>query len=59
MQTIILLVIVVSLLFLGVALWRWQRRRSHKPSGGNAANTDSELESLYSLLGDNSGRMKK
>lgn len=47
---LILLVLVVTLL---------RRGKPGKASGGNAANTDPELESLYSLLGDNSGRRKK
>ena len=52
---ILLLAIVLLLFFVGALL----RRKPSKPLGGNAANTDSELESLYSLLGDNSGRTKK
>lgn len=56
MQTIIFLGIILLLFLVAVIL---RHRTSRKSSGGNAANTDPELESLYSLLGDNSGRMKK
>jgi len=53
MQSATLILLVIVLLIVIGAL----RRR--KPSGGNAVNTDPEIESHYSLLGDNSGRMKK
>lgn len=56
MQTVIFLVIILLVFLVAVIL---RRRKSGAPSGGNAANADPELESLYSLLGDNSGRMKK
>lgn len=53
MQTAIVIFLAVLLL---AVLWR--RGRKQRPTGGNAANTDAELESLCSLLGDNSGRRK-
>lgn len=57
MSAVILSLGIVVLLFVLVALVR--RSKKDSPSGGNAVNTDSELESLYSLLGDNSGRRKR
>ena len=56
MQTAAVILLIVIVLLLIVALLR---HKPGKPSGGNAVNTDPELESLYSLLGDNSGRRKK
>jgi hypothetical protein len=50
-------ILVILLLFVLVPLLR--RGKPSKSSGGNAANADPELESRYSLLGDNSGRIKK
>jgi heme/copper-type cytochrome/quinol oxidase subunit 2 len=54
---IAIMILVIVLLFFVVALVR--RRKGHKPPSGNAVNTNPEIESTYSLLGDNSGRMKK
>jgi heme/copper-type cytochrome/quinol oxidase subunit 2 len=56
-QTAIVIFLGIILLLLVVAFLR--RGKKHKPSGGNAVNTNPELESRYSLLGDNSGRIKK
>lgn len=57
MQIISAVLIAILLLVVVIAVLR--RGKPSQPSGGNAANTDGELESLYSLLGDNSGRVQK
>ena len=52
-------IVVLGLVILLVLVFALLRRRKSRSSGGNAVNTDPDLESRYSLLGDNSGRMKK